>query len=57
MRFVKEHRQQMEVAFLANGKRFYGLSVKAQNSFMHFEGSLLRYELATPRNQFMEVRK
>jgi hypothetical protein len=57
MRFVKEHRQQMEAAFLANGKRFYELSVKAQNSFMHFEGSLLRYELAPPRNQFMKVRK
>jgi hypothetical protein len=57
MRFVKEHRQQMEAAFLANGKRFYGLSVKAQNSCVHFEGSLIRNELATPRNKFVEVRK
>jgi len=56
MRFVKEHRQQMEAAFLANGKRFYGLAVKAQNSFMHFEGSLFSYGLATP-NQFMKLRE
>jgi DNA polymerase III delta prime subunit len=44
MRFAKERCKQMEATFLANGKRFYELSVKAQNSFMLFEGALLRWE-------------
>jgi hypothetical protein len=42
LRFAKQ-REQMEAAFLANGKRFYELSVKA-NNFMHYEGPVLRLE-------------
>jgi hypothetical protein len=42
LRFAKQ-REQMEAAFLANGKRFYELSVKA-NNFMHYEGPVLRRE-------------
>jgi DNA polymerase III delta prime subunit len=42
LRFAKQS-EQMEAAFLANGKRFYKLSVKA-NSFMQFKGPLVRLE-------------
>jgi DNA polymerase III delta prime subunit len=42
LRFAKQ-REQMEAAFLANGKRFYELSVKP-NSFVHFKGPLIRLE-------------
>ncbi len=42
LRFAKQ-REKMEAAFLANGKRFYELSVKA-NNFMHYEGPVLRRE-------------
>jgi DNA polymerase III delta prime subunit len=44
MSFVTQ-RKQMEDTFLANGKRFYELSVKQNNCFMGFEGPLLRYEV------------
>jgi hypothetical protein len=43
LRFAKQLAQ-MEAAFLANGKRFYELSVK-QNTFMSFKGPLVRLEL------------
>jgi DNA polymerase III delta prime subunit len=46
MSFVQQ-RKQMEDAFLANGKRFFELSVKQNNCFMRFEGPLLRYETET----------
>jgi hypothetical protein len=43
LRFAKQL-EQMEAAFLANGKRFYELSVKP-NTFMSFKGPLVRLEL------------
>ncbi|CAN5954423.1 unnamed protein product [Sphagnum jensenii] len=43
LRFAKQL-EQMEAAFLANGRRFYELSVKP-NTFMSFEGPLVRLEL------------
>jgi hypothetical protein len=43
LRFAKQL-EQMEAAFLANGKRFYELSVKS-NTFMSFKGPLVRLEL------------
>jgi hypothetical protein len=56
MRFSKERRKQMEATFLSNGKCFYELSVKAQNSFMLFEGPLLRCE-AIPGTRYMQLAK
>jgi hypothetical protein len=55
MSFVKQ-RKQMEDTFLANGKRFYELSVKQNNCFMLFEGPLLRYEVL-PETRHKQVVK
>jgi len=55
MSFVKQ-RKQMEDAFLANGKRFFELSVKQNNCFMRFEGPLLRYEML-PETGFVQLIK
>ncbi|CAN5957282.1 unnamed protein product [Sphagnum jensenii] len=55
MSFVQQ-RKQIEDAFLANGKRFFELSVKQNNCFMRFEGPLLRYEML-PETGFTQLIK